>query len=682
MLDEREVPTAIQEIFEKSRGELDRRVGTLEEAVSALLGEGLGEDLRASAERDAHKLAGSLGMFGLPRGSELARSLEQALDQPGGPAPGEAPRLAESVLALRGQLDAQVQRPEPGSEATNPASSSPRAQDGRALLLVSPDPQLSERLSVEALRRNLRPRRAPTCAAARQLAATEAPDAAVLDVSFDDSVNNDEESLELLAELTRLEPPVPVLVLTGSEALVDRVEVARRGGRGFVARTRSADQVIDAVSEQLERSKATQAKVLAVDDDPVASAALAILLGSSGLAVTTLNDPLRFWEVLENQAPDLVVLDLDMPNVDGVDLCRAVRADVRFGQLPVVFLTANTDPDCVTQIFEAGADDYVSKPIVAPELMTRILNRLDRVRLFRDLADKDSLTGVLSRRRSAAAIEDLLAMADRFGQPVSLAQIDLDHFKRMNDELGHATGDDALRRFGELLTETFRGEDVVGRWGGEEFVVASYGMPRDDGVQRVAEMLEKFREVRFTGRDGSGMRLTFSAGVAEYPRDGADLHELYRAADDALYRAKTAGRNRVLPADLEAGAETGGLDVMVVEDDETLAGVLIDSLQTRGYRTHWLDDGQEAVAALSGSNPEFSPSLILLDIDLPSLNGLAVLRRLAADDALDRSRVLMLTARAGEAEVVEALELGAFDHIAKPFSVPVLMHRIRRALKR
>ncbi|MEJ7786667.1 MAG: response regulator, partial [Solirubrobacteraceae bacterium] len=494
--------------------------------------------------------------------------------------------------------------------------------------------------------------------------------------------DGERDGLDLVEDLARREPPVPVLVLTGSEALVDRVEVSRRGGRGFMQRTRPASQVIDAVSEQIERADSYEAKVLAVDDDPAISAGLTALLGPRGMKVTTLNDPLQFWEVLEKAAPDLLILDLDMPGLNGVDLCRAVRADVRFGQLPVVFLTANTDSERVERIFEAGADDYVSKPIVGPELMTRVLNRLDRVRLYRDLADKDSLTGVASRRKSTAELEDLLAMSARFGQPVSLALLDLDDFKRLNDDLGHAAGDAALRRFGELLSGTFRGEDVVGRWGGEEFVVGTYGMARDDGVQRVAEMLERFRRKRFTGRDGRSTRLSFSAGVAEYPRDGADLHELYRAADDALYTAKGAGRDRVLPAGSKVDAGALGPDVVVVEDDEALAGVLIESLETRGHRTRWLNDGQEAVAALSGAAPEISPSLLLLDVDLPGLDGLSVLRRLARDDVLSRTRVIMLTARAGEAEVVEALELGAFDHVAKPFSVPVLMQRVRRALRR
>jgi two-component system response regulator BaeR len=146
--------------------------------------------------------------------------------------------------------------------------------------------------------------------------------------------------------------------------------------------------------------------------------------------------------------------------------------------------------------------------------------------------------------------------------------------------------------------------------------------------------------------------------------------------------AKAAGRDRVLPADAHGGAASQRLDVVVVEDDPVLGGLLMNSLETRGYSTHWLSDGQEAVIALSGAEPVLSPSLVLLDVDLPNLDGLSVLRRLAEDDVLESTRVILLTARAGEQEIVGALEVGAFDYVAKPFSLPVLMQRVRSALRR
>ena len=671
------VPAAVQAVLDEHRAALDDRVATVEEAVTALVSTGLGEDLRAKAERDAHKLAGSLGMFGLPRGSEVAAELEQSLGAAGGPAAAELPRLAELVLDLQSQLSGLVDHAAEDEQPDGQASAV--AASCQTVLFVTPDPELSDRLRVEAVGRNILTRSAVTCAGARRLAAEQLPDAVVLDVAF---AEPDDESLDFLEELSAREPPIPVLVLTTSEALVDRVEVARRGGRAFMQRTQPATEVIDAMGDLLERVAPTDLRVLAVDDDPAILQAISALLGPCGLEVSTSDEPYGFWEALTATTPDLLLLDLDMPGLNGIDLCRAVRADGHFGRLPIMFLTSYSDPERVQEIFEAGADDYVGKPIIGQELITRVRNRLDRVRAQREMAEKDDLTGTASRRRSGGTLEALLALADRRGQPVALAMIDLDDFRRFNDLHGDATGDAALRGLGELAVDTFRGEDVVGRWGDDEFVIGAYGMTSDDGVQRVAEMLELFRRQRYMNSEGRHERISFSAGVAEYPRDGGDLRALHRSADEALSRSKEQGGDRVLPVHPGADSEAGRPDIVVVDDDDVLAGLLIDSLQTRGYRTQRFADGQQAADALSGASPTVAPSLILLDVDLPGLDGLAVLRRLAKDGVLERTRVIMLTAHSGEAEVVEALELGACDHVSKPFSVPILIQRIRRALKR
>jgi diguanylate cyclase (GGDEF)-like protein len=670
------VPAAVQAVLDEHRGALEQRIATIEEAVTAMVAPGLDEDLRAGAERDAHKLAGSLGMFGLPRGSELAAELERSLSVADGPAASELPRLAELVLELQSQLRGLLEH---GPEDQLPADQPPPVASCQEVLFVTPDPELSDRLMVEAVGRNIRSRSAVTCAGAKRLAAEKIPDAVVLDVTF---AEPHDESLDFLADLTGRDRPIPVLVLTASEALVDRVEVARRGGGAFMQRTQPAVDVIEALSDLLERVASTDLRVLAVDDDPAILEAISALLGPSGLQVTTSGAPHDLWEALTETTPDLLLLDLDMPGFDGIDLCRAVRADNHFGRLPIMFLTSYSDPGRVQEIFEAGADDYVSKPIVGQELLTRVRNRLERVRGHRELSEKDDLTGTASRRKAGGTLEALLASADGRGQPVALALVDLDDFRRFNDLHGDGEGDAVLRRLGGLASDTFRGEDVVGRWGSDEFVIGAYGMTGDDGVQRVAEMLESFREQRPLDPGGCPERISFSAGIAEYPRDGADLRALHRSAEAALSRCKEQGGDRVLPFHPGTDTQTSRPDIVVVDDDDVLASLLIDSLQTRGYSLQRFADGQQAADALSGASPPIVPSLILLDVDLPGLDGLAVLRRLAKDGALERTRVIMLTAHSGEAEVVEALELGACDHISKPFSIPILVQRIRRTLKR
>jgi diguanylate cyclase (GGDEF)-like protein len=158
------------------------------------------------------------------------------------------------------------------------------------------------------------------------------------------------------------------------------------------------------------------------------------------------------------------------------------------------------------------------------------------------------LTGLANRYKSTKVLGQLLSLAGRHRQPFSLAVVDLDHFKRINDQYGHAIGDEVLRRLGALFLRSFRSEDVVARWGGEEFIVGMYGITRDDVVHRLTEVLETLRQEAFTSADGVRFQVTFSAGVATYPTDGTELATLYRVADQALYQAKEAGRNRVFPS--------------------------------------------------------------------------------------------------------------------------------------
>jgi diguanylate cyclase (GGDEF)-like protein len=208
-------------------------------------------------------------------------------------------------------------------------------------------------------------------------------------------------------------------------------------------------------------------------------------------------------------------------------------------------LTSRRDAATIEAIFEAGADDYLAKPVLPAELRVRVRNRVERLQLHRRLSEVDGLTGVANRSTASHGLDRLLHLAVRNEQPLSLAIVDLDRFKAVNDRHGHPAGDEVLRRFGRALGQTFRGEDVVGRWGGEEFVIGMYGMSAGDASVRLEQLLAVFGDERFAGAAGSAFRVGFSAGVASFPEDGEDLPALHAAADRALYRAKDAGRRCV-----------------------------------------------------------------------------------------------------------------------------------------
>ncbi len=662
---------AVAALWDKFRDTIFARVDAVEEAALALLEGKLDDETRRGAEREAHKLAGAAGSFGFADASRLAREAEGIL---GGdaPAPAQALRLSELAVGLRAVLE---RGPAPAPE---PART--HATDDRPfLLVVDADRDMADRLAIEAGGRQFRTEVAAGVSQARRVLTRQRPDVVLLDLSLEESLPV---GLDFLAELSRREPPIPAVVLTARTDFTDRVEVARRGGRGFLQKPVAPRQAVDAVAGVLRERTPADTHLLAVDDDPAVLGAVRALLEPRGIRVTTLDDPLRFWETLEQTAPDVLVLDVDMPHLGGLELCRVVRADPRWTGIPVLFLTARTDADTVQRVFAAGADDFVTKPFVGPELVTRLTNRLDRVQLHRTLAETDPLTGLANRRKSEEVAQHFLRLAARKEQPFSLAVIDLDHFKAVNDRAGHAAGDEVLQRIARLLLRSFRAEDVVARWGGEEFVIGMFGMEKGAGVQRLTQVLGRFSQERFDGPDGEEFSVTFSAGIAEFPRDGRELPDLYRLADQALYQAKEEGRARVCAAGWSTDAQPDAptVDVLLVDDDPALAGLLLHALETRGFRTQWLQDGEAAVEALAGEHPALRARVVLLDVDLPGLDGVGVLRALGAAGVLARTRVVMLTARSSEAETLKTLELDAFDHVAKPFSIPVLLQRIRRAL--
>jgi diguanylate cyclase (GGDEF)-like protein len=524
---------AVAGLWARFEGAIRSRVQTIEAAALALRDGSLEAELRQLAEREAHKLAGSLGTFGLSLGTRLAREAETLLAGDEAPSPAAANRLAEIAAVLLGLVERGPRVPA-ASDLT-----------AARVLLVDDDAQFLNGLALAAAAQGYVADSARTLAEARAALVLHRPQVAVVNLAVEEEVAAGH---ALLRALSAFSSPVPVIALTPRRVLNDRLDAARLGARIFLQKPVTAQRVITEVASVVQQLFSTRPKILAVDDDHQLLTTVRVLLEQEGLEVTTLSDPLDFWNVLEAVNPDLVILDVDMPSITGIELCRVIRSDPRWCTLPVLFLTARTDPASVHRVFAAGADDYLTKPVVGPELVTRIRNRLERLALLRKLSDFDALTGIPNRRRSIELIEQLQRLAERQKQPLCFALLDIDGFKKINDSHGHGAGDEVLHGLADFLERQFRGEDVVGRWGGEEFALGLFGIRRAAAAQRIRHALRAFSAEEFRGRDDVIFRVTVSAGVAEFPSDGPDLEDLYRAADEALYRAKDEGRDRVAEA--------------------------------------------------------------------------------------------------------------------------------------
>ncbi|MCC5636618.1 response regulator [Nostoc sp. CHAB 5844] len=534
---EQRITSQLAGVWQRYQDKYSDRITIIQQAVQSLQENTLTEDLRQQAQQQAHTLAGSLGSFGFDNATRLCQNIEAILKSAEKLGQAQAEQIQTQLLELQKILE---QNPTliPEQSAVQPTYLNQKYQ----LLIVDDDVQLAQQIAAEATILGIATVVAESISAARLEIARSRPDVVLLDLCFPQSAEN---GFELLAELTALHPPVPVLVFTSQNSFAERVKVARMGSKGFIQKPVFPSEIMEAIATVLQQSATSSAKLLIVDDDPQILDILRTMLEPWGFTVTLLEDPQQFWDILEQFIPDMLILDLEMPNLSGIDLCQVVRNDPHWSNLPVLFLSAHRDTQIVQRVFAAGADDYVTKPIVQPELLARVLCRLERSQIIRKFSEIDALTGITNRRKSVQEITRLLHLAERQSQPFYLAILDLDRFKHINDQYGHDAGDQVLSQLGKLLKQSFRQEDVVARWGGEEFVIGLYAITQQQVVKRLNHLLDTLRCLEFTTNNQETFTVTISGGVAAFPNNGRDVQTLYRAADAALYQAKAAGRDRI-----------------------------------------------------------------------------------------------------------------------------------------
>lgn len=300
------------------------------------------------------------------------------------------------------------------------------------------------------------------------------------------------------------------------------------------------------------------ARILIVDDlEPNALLLGAMLDGLEGAEVTVLTDARVAVEHCVEQVPDLVLLDYQMPEIDGLTCLREIRQRSADPDIPVLMVTADGSAAVLRDAFEAGATDFLRKPVDATELLARCRNLLrlrSRERALKQanaeldrLASLDDLTGTLNRRRFMEQAMIELDRAMRHDHPVSVAMLDLDRFKAINDTRGHGAGDAALVALGDVCHAALRTSDLLGRLGGEEFValLIETDMPK---ALEAAERLRARIAAQAVVHDGAAFHVTASVGVATWTRRES-LEDMLRRADQAMYRAKAEGRDRVVAAE-------------------------------------------------------------------------------------------------------------------------------------
>jgi two-component system cell cycle response regulator len=310
----------------------------------------------------------------------------------------------------------------------------------------------------------------------------------------------------------------------------------------------------------------SSARILIVDDHEDNVELLRARLESWGYQTNSAKDGAEALATIEDTLPDLVLLDIMMPKIDGIEVARRVKSNPDLPFIPIIMQTALDSTENKVEGLEAGADDYITKPIDFPELKARLRSMLRIKRLQEEIEERerelmeanerlrymsqtDALTGLDNRRHIETRIEEMFEHAKRLAEPFACVMVDLDKFKSVNDQYGHQAGDAVLKQLAKILKQEVREIDHAGRYGGEEFILLLTGTVLDAAVTFAERVRKAIESHTFTFED-IAIKRTASFGVAAWPHPKITTCDgLVKAADESLYVAKETGRNRVIRFD-------------------------------------------------------------------------------------------------------------------------------------
>ncbi|NPU91028.1 MAG: diguanylate cyclase [Gammaproteobacteria bacterium] len=496
-----------------------------------------------------HSIVGSSGTFGLTALSTECRRLEQRAkawqeDAATRPAPGDYQAFIDAIAALPGLSVA----PDPAVNNTNlaPADSPVPHTDSLPLWLVEPDTALAHDLQRQLQSFGYDVRCFHSLKDARAAANTSLPEILLLELPPESGEYPREAEARLRIGFSAIK--CPILILANSNDFDSRARAVRIGADDFFPKPLEVPRLINRMAQLVAQRRSPKLRVLIVDDDTTLADHYRLTLLAAGMEADILQQPRDLIAKLAAFNPELVLMDLYMPEHSGPELAGVIRQHERWTSLPIIYLSAETNLDLQIEALRRGADDFITKPIADASLVALVRARIDRGRQIDTLITRDSLTGLLRHAsiKEAASIE--MKRAARSGRPLSVAIVDIDHFKKVNDTHGHATGDVVITATANLLRQRLRQSDIIGRYGGEEFLIVLPECSNADAEHLLNDVRQRFATIQF-GRSGDEFSCTLSAGVASLDACG---QELLSAADAALYQAKAGGRNKICVAQKSA----------------------------------------------------------------------------------------------------------------------------------
>lgn len=486
-----------------------------------------------------HTLAGSAGTFGLPQLGNLAKNLELQLKD--WMAEESPPELAEINSFMTTFQHVQYAH-QSGHQVMNLTSAKlDLLHDEKALIYVlEDDEETAQHLTFTLATFGYQIQSFKLIAELDRALKTKLPEALILDISLP---GEEQSELKYIADFQQsLHESLPVLVLTSHDSFSHHLQAVRIGAQGYFVKPLNTAALEARLQRLLAIRRREAFRVLIVDDDQLLAEHYALVLQSAGLRAEILLDPSQIYDGLNRFRPDAILLDVLMPDCSGPELAQLIRLQDEWLSVPIIYLSSETDGERQLAALVKGGDDFLTKPITDTALIVAVFARAQRARQLADMMTKDSLTGLLQHARVKERLSHELQRSERTGEPLSVVMLDIDHFKKVNDNYGHLIGDQVISSLANLLKQQLRKTDIIGRYGGEEFLLILPDCNQQQALALVEQLRKSFATLPFSF-DYHSFHCTFSAGISQaVATDQTD--QLIDQADKALYSSKHAGRNQ------------------------------------------------------------------------------------------------------------------------------------------
>lgn len=534
-----EIALKLQALRDDYAARLPVEIQSLRDLVSDLSDPDLQRHSLDQLSRKLHKLAGSAGSFGFPELGKQAKKLElqaqawlaaNQLDM------GMLRVFAVAISALDGEVKGDTSKNMPLVSQSAPPNTN------TLIYVLEDDLDVANEVCMTLRHFGHQVVHFTTIAAAEVEVLRRPPDFMICDIIFTEEGRETPDAVVILQK--KLASPVPVIFVSTRNDFAAYHAAVRAGAVGYFVKPLDIIRLVDCFEYYLDRHRSAPYRVLIIDDDVALAEHYKLVLNAADIRAEVSNHPSEIFEVLQDFHPELILLDINMPGCDGIELAQVIRLNQDWLRVPITYLSSEQDVERRAVAMGRAGDDFLSKPLNDRELVTAVSVRAARSRQLSDALDRDSLTGLLKHSRIKEQVDAELNRAIRANEALTVVMLDLDHFKQVNDTYGHPAGDKVIKAIAHLLRQRLRKTDAVGRYGGEEFVAVLPRCNSEEALALMEDVRKRFKDITFTV-DQRSFNVTLSVGIAAYRVGMLRSDQLLQEADAALYRAKAEGRDRV-----------------------------------------------------------------------------------------------------------------------------------------